>query len=71
MVNTIFLGIAIVASAIFLIQFIMSIFFGDLDTDTDIDADLSSAVSLRDLLIFVSASDGICTFLTARLYRLF
>ena len=37
MVNTIFLGIAVVASAIFLIQFIMSIFFGDLDTDTDID----------------------------------
>ena len=36
MVNTIFLGIAVVASAIFLIQFIMSIFFGDLDTDTDI-----------------------------------
>lgn len=32
MVNTIFLGIAVVASAIFLIQFIMSIFFGDLDT---------------------------------------
>lgn len=31
MVNTIFLGIAVVASAIFLIQFIMSIFFGDLD----------------------------------------
>ena len=49
MVNTIFLGIAVVASAIFLIQFIMSIFFGDLDTDTDIDVDLSSAVSFKGL----------------------
>lgn len=47
MVNTIFLGIAIVASAIFLIQFVMSVFFGDLDTDLDLDADLSSAVSFK------------------------
>ena len=52
MVNTIFLGIAVVASAIFLIQFIMSIFFGDLDTDTDIDVDLSSAVSFKGLTHF-------------------
>ncbi len=52
MVNTIFLGIAVVASAIFLIQFIMSIFFGDLDTDTDIDVDLSSAISFKGLTHF-------------------
>ena len=72
MVNTIFLGIAIVASAIFLIQFIMSIFFGDLDTDTDIDADLSSAVSFKGFThfcigfgwyMYISNSTAISTFL--------
>ena len=57
MVNTIFLGIAVVASAIFLIQFIMSIFFGDLDTDTDIDVDLSSAVSFKGLTHFCIGLD--------------
>lgn len=72
MVNTIFLGIAVVASAIFLIQFIMSIFFGDLDTDTDIDVDLSSAVSFKGLThfcigfgwyIYIAKSTAISTFL--------
>lgn len=72
MVNTIFLGIAIVASVIFLIQFIMSIFFGDLDTDTDIDADLSSAVSFKGFThfcigfgwyMYISNSTAISTFL--------
>lgn len=47
MVNTIFLGIAIVASAVFLIQFILSVFFGDIDTDTDVDADLGSVISFK------------------------
>ena len=72
MVNTIFLGIAVVASAIFLIQFIMSIFFGDLDTDTDIDVDLSSAVSFKGLThfcigfgwyMYIAKSTAISTFL--------
>ena len=72
MVNTIFLGIAVVASAIFLIQFIMSIFFGDLDTDTDIDVDLSSAVSFKGLThfcigfgwyMYIAESTAISTFL--------
>lgn len=52
MINTIFLGIAIVASAIFLVQFIMSVFFGDLDTDTDVDLDLGSVVSFKGLTHF-------------------
>lgn len=47
MVNTVFLCVAIAATAIFLIQFIMSVFFGDLDTDTDLDADLGSVVSFK------------------------
>ena len=68
MVNTIFLGIAVVASAIFLIQFIMSIFFGDLD----IDVDLSSAVSFKGLThfcigfgwyMYIAKSTAISTFL--------
>ena len=72
MVNTIFLGIAVVASAIFLIQFIMFIFFGDLDTDTDIDVDLSSAVSFKGLThfcigfgwyMYIAKSTAISTFL--------
>lgn len=72
MVNTIFLSIAIVATAIFLIQFIMSIFFGDLDTDTDIDADLGSVVSFKGLThffigfgwyMYIAKSTEISTFL--------
>ena len=72
MVNTIFLGIAIVASAIFLIQFIMSVFFGDLDTDTDVDVDLGSVVSFKGLThfcigfgwyMYIAKSTAISTFL--------
>lgn len=72
MVNTIFLGIALVASAIFLIQFFMSIFFGDIDTDTDLDADLGSVVSFKGLThfcigfgwyMYIAKSTEISTFL--------
>ena len=72
MVNTIFLGIAVVASAIFLIQFIMSVFFGDLDTDTDVDVDLGSVVSFKGLThfcigfgwyMYIAKSTAISTFL--------
>ena len=47
MTSTVFLFVALAATAIFLIQFVMSIFFGDLDTDTDFDADLGSVVSFK------------------------
>ena len=47
MTNTIFLFVAVAATVIFLVQFIMSVFFGDLDTDTDLDADLGSVVSFK------------------------
>lgn len=79
MVNTIFLGIAIVASAIFLIQFVMSVFFGDLDTDLDLDADLSSAVSFKGFThfcigfgwyMYLSNNTAIFTFLIAILIGL-
>lgn len=72
MVNTIFLGIALVASAIFLIQFFMSIFFGDIDTDTDLDADFGSVVSFKGLThfcigfgwyMYIAKSTSISTFL--------
>lgn len=79
MVNTIFWGIAIVASAIFLIQFVMSVFFGDLDTDLDLDADLSSAVSFKGFThfcigfgwyMYLSNNTAISTFLIAILIGL-
>lgn len=47
MSHTIFLIIALVTTGIFLIQFVLSIFFGDMDADVDVDADISSVVSLR------------------------
>lgn len=45
MTSTIFLTMALVATAIFLIQFIVSIFFGEIDTDVDMDADIGSVIS--------------------------
>ena len=42
MSSTIFLIIALVTTGIFLIQFVLSIFFGDIDADVDVDADISS-----------------------------
>ena len=37
MSHTFFLIIALVTTGIFLIQFVLSIFFGDLDADVDVD----------------------------------
>lgn len=52
MSNTIFLIIALVTTGIFFIQFILSIFFGDMDADVDMDADISSVVSFKGLTHF-------------------
>ena len=52
MSSNIFLIIALVTTGIFVIQFILSIFFGDIDADTDVDADLSSVVSFKGLTHF-------------------
>ena len=43
MSSNIFLIIAVVTTGIFVIQFILSIFFGDIDADVDVDADISKA----------------------------
>lgn len=50
MSHTIFLIIALVTTGIFLIQFVLSIFFGDMDAD--VDADISSVVSFKGLTHF-------------------
>ena len=52
MTSTIFLTVAIVATAIFLVQFIVSIFFGDIDADVDMDTDLGSVISFKGLTHF-------------------
>lgn len=52
MSHTIFLIIALVTTGIFLIQFVLSIFFGDIDADVDVDADISSVVSFKGLTHF-------------------
>jgi len=50
--------IALVATGLFLVQFVLSIFFGDVDVDTDVDgdatgdADVSSMVSFKGLVHF-------------------
>ena len=49
MSHTIFLIIALVTTGIFAIQFVLSIFFGDMDADVDVDADISSVVSFKGL----------------------
>lgn len=50
MSSNIFLIIALVTTGIFVIQFILSIFLGDVDAD--VDADLSSMVSFKGLTHF-------------------
>lgn len=50
--SNIFLIIAVVTTGIFVIQFILSIFFGDIDADVDVDADISSMVSFKGLTHF-------------------
>lgn len=52
MSSNIFLIIALVTTGVFVIQFILSIFFGDIDADTDVDADFSSVVSFKGLTHF-------------------
>lgn len=52
MSSNIFLIIAVVTTAIFVIQFVLSIFFGDVDADVDVDADISSVVSFKGLTHF-------------------
>lgn len=52
MSSTIFFTIALVTTGIFLIQFVLSIFFGDMDADVDVDADISSVVSFKGLTHF-------------------
>ena len=52
MSHTFFLIIALVTTGIFLIQFVLSIFFGDLDADVDVDTDISSVVSFKGLTNF-------------------
>ena len=60
MSHTFFLIIALVTTGIFLIQFVLSIFFGDLDADVDVDTDISSVVSFKGLTTSESDSAGIC-----------
>ncbi|MDD3038951.1 hypothetical protein [Bacteroides sp.] len=52
MSHTIFLIIALVTTGIFAIQFILSIFFGDMDADVNVDVDISSVVSFKGLTHF-------------------
>ena len=52
MSSNIFLIIDVVTTGIFVIQFILSIFFGDIDADVDVDADISSMVSFKGLTHF-------------------
>lgn len=52
MTSTVFLIVAIVATAVFLFQFILSIFFGDLDADTNLETDLNSVFSFKGLAHF-------------------
>lgn len=52
MSQTIFLIIALMTTGIFIVQFILSIFFGDMDADADVDADISSVVSFKGLTHF-------------------
>ena len=61
MSHTIFLIIALVTTGIFLIQFVLSIFFGDIDADVDVDADISSVVSFKGLTHFGIGFGCICT----------
>ena len=52
MSSNIFLIIALVTTGIFAVQFVLSIFFGDINADADIDTDISSVVSFKGLTHF-------------------
>lgn len=80
MSSNVFLIIALVTTGIFVIQFILSIFFGDIDADVDVDADLSSMVSFKGLThfgigfgwyMFLSGNTDIQSYVVAILTGLF
>ncbi len=50
--HIIFLIIALVTTGIFAVQFVLSLFFGDINAETDIDTDISSVVSFKGLTHF-------------------
>lgn len=52
MSHTIFLIIALVTTGIFVIQFVLSIFVGEVDIDVDVDTDIGSVVSFKGLTHF-------------------
>ena len=71
MSSTIFLIIALVTTGIFVIQFVLSIFFGDIDADVDVDADISSVVSFKGLTHFGIGFFGLAVwFLYKKAYQL-
>ena len=59
---------ALVSTGIFLLQFILSIFFGSMDTDIDVNADgnadidMSSVLSFKGLIHFCMVSVGSCIY---------
>lgn len=69
MSSTIFLIIALVTTGIFVIQFILSIFFGDIDADVDVDTDISSVVSFKGSPISESDLAGICIWQEIRRFK--
>ncbi len=44
--------IALVSTGIFLVQFVLTLFFGDVDTDTDAGMDIGSIVSFKGIVHF-------------------
>lgn len=80
MSSNVFLIIALVTTGIFVMQFILSIFFGDMDADVDADVDLSSVVSFKGLThfgigfgwyMFLAGDAGIQSYVVAILIGLF
>lgn len=59
---------ALVSTGIFLLQFILSIFFGSMDTDIDVNADgnadidMSSVLSFKGLIHFCMGFGGSCIY---------
>lgn len=48
----IFLLAALVSTGVFLLQFILSLFLGDMDVDTDVSTDLGEIISFKGLVHF-------------------
>ena len=63
---------ALVSTGIFLLQFILSIFFGSMDTDIDVNADgnadidMSSVLSFKGLIHFFMPASLHCLTLSGR-----